>query len=136
MVSKSEYEWFESLDASIDDCFKHESWQSYGFKRTVQTLEASVYFLTSTFCRQLSVVLDRELSVDFGRPLSFLQNRAPIILNRPISFFDFIHFENAKKGRIKQANLEIFEKLSFFVEKNTDFPKNREFSDFEKHRFS
>ena len=60
------------------------------------------YFLTSTFCRQLSVVLDRELSVDFDRPLSFLQNRAPIILNRPISFFGFIHFENAKKGKIKQ----------------------------------
>ena len=66
----------------------------------------------------------------------FFRIRAPIILNRPISFLGFIHFENAKKGRIKQANLEIFENLSFFVEKNTDFPKNREFSDFEKHRFS
>ena len=54
------------------------------------------------FNRQLSIVLDRELSVDFDRPLLFLQNRAPIILNRPISFFDFIHFENAKKGKIKQ----------------------------------
>ena len=25
MISKSEYEWFESLDASKDDWFKHES---------------------------------------------------------------------------------------------------------------
>ena len=106
------------------------SWQSKRWSKCVK------YFLTSTFCRQLSVVLDRELSVDFDRPLSFVQNRAPIILNRPISFFGFIHFENAKQGRIKQAYLEIFEKLPFFVEKNIDFPKNREFSDFEKHRFS
>jgi len=86
--------------------------------------------------RQLSVVLDRELSVAFDRPLSFLQNRASIILNRHISFFGFIYFENAKKGRIKQAYLEIYEKFSFFVEKNIDFAINREFSDFEKHRFS
>ena len=30
----------------------------------------------------------------------------------------------------------LLKKSSFFVEKNIDFPKNREFSDFKKHRFS
>ena len=30
----------------------------------------------------------------------------------------------------------IEKKSSFFVEKNIDFPKNLEFSDFKKHRFS
>ena len=72
----------------------------------------------------VSVVLDRELSVEFDRPLSFLQNRAPIILYRPFSFFGFIHFEilgKCQKRRIKQAYLEFFEKLSFFVEKTSTF---------------
>ena len=99
------------------------------------------------FNRQLSIVLDRELSVDFDRPLLFLQNRAPIILNRPISFFGFIHFEIVGKWhkREDQTSLfRIFLKIIIFVEKtstflkignfpiskNIDFPKNREFRKF------
>ena len=98
-----------------------------------------VLFKSSTFCRFRSWIISRFW------PSTFVSSESRTYNSKPsISFFGFIYFENAKKGKIKQANLEIFEKLSFFVEKtstflkignfpiskNIDFPKNREFQKF------
>ena len=89
MISKSEYEWFESLDASKDDCLSMQvsspmdlRWQSKRWKQVCKVL-----FKPSTFCRFRSWIISRFWPSTFVSSESRTYNSKPS--NSILWFYSF-----------------------------------------------